>query len=156
MILTPLSRQSVKFRFLARGFEIRRLPQEYAWEIAVLLYTPGVLPGHVCCWMGWSRRFWYFHIRQLVTGDPEIIAAGVANAASVTLEDGRDMLMALLASGRRWQGMPLGATMWLRTRWHENGLSVAEIAQELGVKDTRVARWLHGNDFGTDLKRTDH
>lgn len=146
-------RQSVKYRFLARGFDIRRLPQEYAWEIAVLLNTPGISVMHVCCWMGWGSRFWKRELHKLKVDDPEIIAAGVANADSITLEDGRDMLMALIVTRRRWHGMPVAATMWLRTRWHEDGLSVAEIARELGVTSRRVGLWLHGNGFEAELRR---
>ena len=119
----------------------------------MLLNTPGVSHTHVCCWMQWSTRFWFAHGRKLKVDAPEIIAAGIRNAQSVTLEDGRDMLMALLASNRGWQGMPTAATMWLRIRWHEDGLSVAEIARELGVRPQRVSRWLHGEGFETELRR---
>lgn len=84
--------QSAKFRFLSRGFDIRRLPQDYAWEMAVLFHTPGIAPRHICLWMGWTQRFWDVHLRKLVISsvdDVGVRAAARANEASIGLEDGK-------------------------------------------------------------------
>lgn len=142
--------QSAKFRFLSRGFDIRRLPQDYAWEMAVLFHTPGIMPGHICIWMKWTERFWRYHLQKLVISsadDEGVQEAARANEASITLDDGRDMLRALIASGRGWTGMPVAATMWLKVVSHEEGLSAREIGDQLGVSTARVGRWLHGNGF---------
>ena len=142
--------QSAIFRFLSRGFDIRRLPQDYAWEIAVLFNPPGIFPRHICLWMGSTERFLEFHLQKLVISsvdDEGVQAAARANEASITLEDGPGVLRGLIAAQRRWKGMPVAATMWLKVMSHEQGLSAREIGDQLRVSTARVGRWLHGNGF---------
>lgn len=133
---------SVKYRYLSRCFPLNNIPREYAWEIAVLANTPGILPRHVCAFMKWHPKYYDRVIAPIVESfrnDLSVVEAARANAASVTEQDGQDMLMAVIAAGRKTGGdqLPIYAWMWIKA----SGLTGVELARRCGVAPGTVYRW---------------
>ena len=152
-LLGDARRRSIKYRWLARVFDIRSIPRDYAEEIAVLANTPGISLGHIAAWMCWYPGFVDKIIIPIVEAFPDAARLGEANAASITLEDGRDMLIAGYIGHRQGfgkDGMPIYGTMWLQTRWRDgDGATLREIAAELGMGMSveAVVGWKHENGF---------
>lgn len=142
-------RASVKYRWLTVNFDPRNLPAEYAREIAVLAATPGVAHAHIQSWMLWKPWTWKRLIVPIIeafAGDPEVVADGAANAASVTEEDARDMLVATHIGRLKGIGtkgpVPVYGTMWLQQEFR-GGRTAADIAESLGVKVGVIGEWKH-------------
>lgn len=146
---------SPKFRFLERGFDPQLLPREYAWEIAVVCGTHGIEHDHVRSWLRWSTWTFADKVRPILDifgPRPDVIAAAHANAGSIRLEDGRDMLMARRAAGANWLSkakvgdtVPVWGLMWIEHENREVGRPLREIAEEVGVSMSQLMRWRGGS-----------
>ena len=140
-------RRSVKYRFLSSYFDPQLLPAHYAREICILCATEGFTQDNICAMMLWYPGFFANHIKPLLSRDPIILADAHRNAGSITLEDGRDILMAFYRGRRVSRGeIPVWGTRWLHHQFHE-GRKVQEIAQELGVSATTVSLWGSATGF---------
>ena len=138
--------RSVKYRFLSRVFDPRMIPLEYAWEISVLLATPGFSVANVCSMMLWHPGFYGKCVVPLIC--PESLAeVGRDNLATVTRDDAINVLLAVLRGRERGFGrmgdVPVVASMWLQEEWR-SGRSLRAIAAELGVHEATLGR---GKEF---------
>lgn len=136
--------QSVKFRFLSRVFDPRYLPGDYAREISIFHATKGFSASNICAIMLWHPGFYAKCVAPNVWLDEDIVAHADANAASITLQDGKDILIALMIGHRNHAAIrgeiPLWGTMWLQEQWR-GGRKVRELADELGVAEDTVQGW---------------
>lgn len=150
-LLGERRRQSVKYRYLAKAFNARKVPAEYVREIAIFAATPGFTVSHICAMMKWRDFFYDKWVEPLIREailDPEIIALGELNAASVTEEDGKDILLALVHGYRHMGPVPVYGTMWLQARWRgggDRGETIDSIAHQLGVSAGTISSWLHAH-----------
>lgn len=144
-------RSSHKFRWLAGYFELRQIPKDYAWEIAVLANTPGIEKDHIRSWMFWSHKVWdnaVVPILQEFQDDESVTSAAFENAGSIVPEDGRDMILAMRGELRK-AGLPVYSTMWLQDEFRA-GRTIDSLAKDLGVSWSTVRAWkkLHGYSSG--------
>lgn len=143
-LLGERRRQSVKYRFLSRVFDPRYLPVDYAREISIFHATEGFSPENICAIMLWHPGFYETCVAPNIWLDDSIRLQADANAASITLQDGKDILVAMTIGHRNHAAIrgeiPLWGTMWLQEQWR-GGRKVHEIADELGVAPNTVQVW---------------
>ena len=138
-LLGERRRQSVKYRYLSWVFDPRICPPQYAREISVLVATPGISVDNVRALMRWHPGFYAKCVKPLISTGPDIVKAGQDNAASVTEQDGLDLLIAVHL-GRGVGPMPVYAAMWLQEQWR-GGRTQVELARQLGVSVQAVSAW---------------
>lgn len=149
--LKGISRKSSpKYSWLAGRFELRKIPKDWAWEIAVLVNTPGISRGHICAWMYWSDKVWdraVVPILEVFQDDETVTSAAFENAGSIVAEDGRDMILAM-RWGRRMCGLPVYSTMWLQEEFRA-GRTIRDLADDLGVSKPTIRKWKHDHGHST-------
>lgn len=146
-LLGDARRRSVKYRFLSRYFNPTLIPAHYVREVCILCATEGFTEEQICTLMMWHPGFFRNHVEPLLSRDPIILADAERNAASITLQDGKDILMAIHKGSRFSRGeVPIWGAMWLHHQFHE-GRKVKDIARELGVAPGTASRWASASGF---------
>jgi hypothetical protein len=132
------------FSRVGRFIRLDRLDRASAWELAVLLNTRGFGLDHHAYAFGWMRRARLEIIPRVLEAfadDVSVVGAARENGNSITIDDGIDYLMAMLATKPAYRGsVPLWTTLALQT-WRDQGATVAEIASKLGCRADRIPIW---------------
>ena len=130
---------SHKFRTLSRWFDPYKIEPAYAEELRIFMSTPGLAHVHVRHMMHWDHNA-LAHARVLLKAkqpDPTLVQK---NAESISLEDGRAMLVSLL-DGKPDYAIyaPMHVTRYLQ---HRRSHSTAiQLAEEFGTTPARIRRW---------------
>jgi hypothetical protein len=116
---------------------IGKLNGQLTWEIIVCLATPGFTRMSWAVLMGWTPNS-VQALDQIVEAyapvQDKVMAAGKANAASVTRDDAVDWLRAVLRRKPRYRGpAPYWTTLALRDIWAEQGGSQKAMLASLGL-----------------------
>lgn len=131
-------------RLRALAFDRRTFP-EYYREFAIFWHTPGLRQRDIANLTG--RMIRYRKIWAIVQAytDAEVLELAAKNAESITLEDGRRMLVVVRKYVVRRGGIPFWSRLWLREQLHR-GRTVEEVAREVRVDVGRVRNWLDSKD----------
>lgn len=139
--------KSPKFMTAWNWFEATDFPQAWAWELAVVLATPGFVFEHWRLAFMWQPHVVYDEIPLIINyfEDPswKVSEAARDNFESITLEDGYDFLHALLEMRPKYAAsVPLCVSQSLR-QLRAEGVSLAEVAQKFATKKTTITKfWL--------------
>ncbi len=123
----------------------RRTFPEYYREMAILWHTPGIRQRDFANLTGRMirhRKVWW-----IVTNytNPEVLRLAQQNAESITLEDGRRMLVVVRKYVVKRGGIPFWSRLWLRDQIHR-GRTIEEVAREVRVDVGRLRAWLASKD----------
>lgn len=137
---------SPKYRLLSRWFNPYKLHPAHADELRIFMQTPGLLHVHVRHMMQWDHNG-LANARLLLTvkqPDPTLL---LNNAASITLDDGRAMLVALLDGKPDFaHAPPLQVTRYLQHRRRYRA-TATELADEFKTTPARIRRWWRADIF---------
>lgn len=135
---------SEKFRLLSRRIDPYKLPLAYADELRILMRTPGITHRHLRHMFHWTP--FYLKQAQLLLEakePPEDLV--LKNLHSITLEDGRFMLEAILDGRPNYSYfVPLHSTRYLRSLKGKH--KAQAIAERFRTTPDRIRRW-----WGADM-----
>jgi hypothetical protein len=138
---------SEKFRVLSRHLEIYRLPLAYALELAALMHTPGITDLQLRIMFHWNQhdlaaaRILAEHYAERVQDMAR------ENAASITEDDGRALLQAMLdAKPRHAHSVPLYCTRYLQAQ-RRRGAKPRHLAAQFNTTSARISRWWRADLF---------
>lgn len=130
---------SQKYRDLSRYLNIYKIEPAYAEELCIFMSTPGLAHVHVRHMLHWDAQS-LMNARILLKAKPVDPTLVQRNAESITLDDGRAMLVSLLDGKPGYsQYPPLAVTRYLQHR--RKHASAVELAEEFRTTPARIRRW---------------
>lgn len=126
-------------------FEPLDLERAWAWELMVLIHTPGFTYRSIQKAFAWPDRVAWLVMKDVAAffeDDAEaVLRAARANYESLTYQDGLDWLYALLSMFPGFsEAIPLVTVNALRTM-RGAGASAKDIGNQFRVSPLRVHRW---------------
>lgn len=126
-----------KFLRVWNTFRITDLPTAWAWEMAVLIRTPGFGLDHLRVAFSWQPHVIFDHVPVILNhfADPKwnVLAAAKENFHSVSLDDGADWLHAILEARPKYKStVPFCVTQSLR-QLRANGWSAGMVAEKFNT-----------------------
>lgn len=144
--------RSAKFMTAWNWFEATDFPQAWAWELAVLLKTPGFAFEHWRIAFSWTPAVVHDEIPKILEYFQDdskwnVLAAAQDNFESITLADGFDFLHAMLEARPKYAAsVPLCVTQSLR-QMRSEGASASDVADKFGIKKIKVTNFWLENRF---------
>ena len=153
-----------KFMRVWNDFRPTDLPMAWAWEVAVLIRTPGFGLDHLQVAFRWNPHILLDHVPVILDYFRDekwnVLAAAQANFHSITLDDGVDWLHAILEMRPNYQSsVPFCVTQSLR-QLRANGWDAGMVADKFNIKRNVASKFWREDRFdpltGKDMKCPDY